>query len=229
MGTLAVPVIETMDRTKRQMARRERMPVEGVARLAASLFRKRTAEGVPAIGKVVLLTSANSTAGVSTVLQLLARHLADCRNARVLALTPADLTHAEGLSLEQLDVRLSRNSTDSVWTFLREPAAKGPYFTPARTTPAGRKEILEHLRRDFDCVLLDAPSVSQYSERAEETLETCALADGVLLVVAAGRSTRDDIREAQQSITAAGGVIEGCCLNRNRRSLPTFLQRWFGR
>ena len=155
--------------------------------------------------------------------------VAESRGQRVLQLTPECLSRAEAVALEQLDFLLTRAAAEPVWTLLREPAAKIPFLSSARRTQASREQVLEHFRHQFDCILLDAPGVSQHADRAEETLEACAFADGVLMVVAAGRTTRAEIRDAQLAITGAGGKLEGCCLNRRRQWIPTFLQRWFGR
>jgi Mrp family chromosome partitioning ATPase len=90
---------------------------------------------------------------------------------------------------------------------------------------ARRKAVLESLKGQFDCILLDSPSLQE----GEDVLGAAALADGVLMVVASGSSTQKEVVYTAKAVAAAGGKIEGCCFNRRRYPIPAFLYRLFRR
>jgi Mrp family chromosome partitioning ATPase len=71
---------------------------------------------------------------------------------------------------------------------------------------------LVSLRREFDSVLLDCPSV----ETAPAAATIAALADGAVLVVEAGRTARKQIQRDQQALQLRGVKLAGCILMRRR-------------
>ena len=78
--------------------------------------------------------------------------------------------------------------------------------------PAEPCHWLDSLRRNFDSVLLDCSSV----EMVTEGLEIAAMGDTAVLAVEAGRTTKQQIKIAQQTLRLQGATLAGCILIRQR-------------
>lgn len=76
------------------------------------------------------------------------------------------------------------------------------------------RETLEQLRKSFDMIVLDCPPVLGLAD----CLAVVPHVDAVIMVVAADRSRRQAIREAQEQIQKVGGVVRGTVLNQVRRT-----------
>ena len=74
----------------------------------------------------------------------------------------------------------------------------------------------------FNHVLIDFPSLK---EEPEYRLMS-SLVEGVILVAEAGKTTKEQILEASQSIESAGGKVLGVVLNKQRYSIPAFIHKW---
>jgi capsular exopolysaccharide synthesis family protein len=70
-------------------------------------------------------------------------------------------------------------------------------------------EVLKQLRKRYDVVIMDAPPLLPVTDAALLT----AQADGCLLVVRHGRTTRDQLRHAIERISAVEGRLLGVVLN----------------
>jgi hypothetical protein len=68
------------------------------------------------------------------------------------------------------------------------------------------------LRRAFDSVLLECPPV----ETAPAAAAIAAMAESAVLVVEAGRTTRQQIQRDQQALQLRGVALAGCILMRRR-------------
>lgn len=73
-----------------------------------------------------------------------------------------------------------------------------------------------------DMILLDTPPFSVSGSAAA----VAPTADGIILVIEAERSTSATIQKALQKIDRCGGQCLGIILNKKRRYLPRFLQKW---
>jgi hypothetical protein len=71
---------------------------------------------------------------------------------------------------------------------------------------------LDGLRQSFDSVLLDCTAL----ETASGAMEGALMADATVLVVEAGRSTREHIRQAQRALQLRGASLAGCILLRKK-------------
>jgi capsular exopolysaccharide synthesis family protein len=71
------------------------------------------------------------------------------------------------------------------------------------------RSLLADLKRDYDYLLIDAPSLAQN----DLALTLAPLVDGILLAVKAGSTQRDAVIEAKVRIERAGGRITGAVLN----------------
>lgn len=80
------------------------------------------------------------------------------------------------------------------------------------------------LRKDYGVVLIDAGSM----ERDGSVIGAARLVDGIVMVVEADRTRKQEIKRAIDTITAAQGQVVGAVLNKHRRILPLWLERLLG-
>jgi Mrp family chromosome partitioning ATPase len=80
---------------------------------------------------------------------------------------------------------------------------------------------VDALRVSFDNILIDCGTLHDSSDAA--VLASCV--DGVVIVVEAGRSRRDQVVNAQRTIEQAGGKFLGFVLNKRRYPVPEWLYR----
>jgi capsular exopolysaccharide synthesis family protein len=82
-------------------------------------------------------------------------------------------------------------------------------------------EFLKLMKTKFDYVILDGPPTPTYSE----TRLLCSQVDGVVMVLAAGKTREQVAKKAKQEIEEAGGKILGLVLNRRKFHIPEWLYR----
>lgn len=82
-------------------------------------------------------------------------------------------------------------------------------------------EFLKIMRKKFDYVILDGPPAPSFAE----TRVLCSRVDGVIMVLAAGRTREQVAKRAKQEIEEAGGKILGLVLNRRRFHIPEWIYR----
>jgi hypothetical protein len=89
-----------------------------------------------------------------------------------------------------------------------------------------RLGILQSLRQQARYILLDCPSL----RRSNEAVALASLVDGVLLVVEANRTTKEQVSYLERSVIDAGGRVLGHVLNKRTYPIPEFLfsrlERW---
>ncbi|MFC6716636.1 cell division ATPase MinD [Natrialbaceae archaeon GCM10025810] len=81
----------------------------------------------------------------------------------------------------------------------------------AKTSPEGLREIVEHLREEFDFVFLDVGAGVSH-----ETVLPLGLADAVLLVSTPEPASIHDSSKTLELTDRAGGAVEGLLLTRTR-------------
>jgi Mrp family chromosome partitioning ATPase len=84
-----------------------------------------------------------------------------------------------------------------------------------------RRDCIDLLRSEFDYTIIDCPALKS----SGDLLSVAPFVDGVILVIEANRTRREEPRQAEQSIVAAGGKILGCILNKKTYELPDWLDR----
>jgi len=82
-------------------------------------------------------------------------------------------------------------------------------------------QFLKLTREKFDYVILDAPPVSRFSE----CRVLGAKVDGVVLVVASGKTRRQVALRAKKELQDVGGKLLGVVLNKRRHYIPDFIYR----
>jgi capsular exopolysaccharide synthesis family protein len=81
--------------------------------------------------------------------------------------------------------------------------------------------LVKELANGFDLVIFDLPPIDSSNDAAR----LAALLDGVVLVVEAEISHRDDVRRACEQLTRFGARPLGVVLNKFRQSIPEWLAR----
>lgn len=105
--------------------------------------------------------------------------------------------------------------------FVADFSAK-PSIALAQTFTSSRMPtILGQLRKQFDLVLIDSPSL----EVCADGLVIAPRVDGVVLVVEAERTPAPVARKAKESIIQCGGNLLGIVFNRKRYYIPDWLYR----
>jgi protein-tyrosine kinase len=82
-------------------------------------------------------------------------------------------------------------------------------------------QFLKTVRKKFDYIILDAPPIPRFSE--------CRIlarkADGVVLVLEAGKIRRQVALNAKKALEDAGAKLLGVVLNRKKRYIPKWIYR----
>lgn len=88
-------------------------------------------------------------------------------------------------------------------------------------TPSSLREWIEHSTSRYDWVLIDGPPVLESPEAAG----FAAVADGVVLVVQAGRTKKPVLTRSAELLRKSGARTLGTVLNRRRLEIPGFIYR----
>lgn len=183
--------------------------------------------------KVFVVTSAVHGEGKSITSINLALTLARQKHVNV-ALVDGDLRKGSihkwlGLDARQCAKGLStalqqEGNLDGALVRLQTPPLTvlpaGPYVEqPAELfTSTHMKRLLAALKTQFDVVLIDAPPVLPVADAGI----LASYADGVLLVVRAGKTQRNVLIEAQTRLAQMKANILGCVLTHAERYLPGY-------
>ncbi len=94
-------------------------------------------------------------------------------------------------------------------------------FEASTLTPVSLRESLDAIASGYDWIVIDGPPVLESPDAA--TLG--AVADGVVVVVQAGRTKRPVLTRSVDLVGRAGGRVLGIVLNRRRLEIPGFIYR----
>lgn len=164
-------------------------------------------------GQVVAVTSAHPRAGVSHITNALAAALDQggdqftmLLNGRYMSTEDSDGSRlaAAGASSDLWQTHRSDGSRDN-WHGIQTRLAI----------------YLEKLRREYRYVLIDCPSLRE----AEHAVVLAPLVDGIVFVVEANRTQKEQFLYAERAIENAGGRILGHVLNKRTYVIPDWLHR----
>lgn len=88
-------------------------------------------------------------------------------------------------------------------------------------SPSELEATLQPLRAHYDWIVIDMPSVLYSAESAS----LATLADGVMIVVEAGRTKKPVLSRAVDLLRKAGARVIGSVLNRRQLEIPEFIYR----
>jgi Mrp family chromosome partitioning ATPase len=168
--------------------------------LANRLFTGPTARSVVAFAAV------NRGEGVTHIVRGVAAELVRC--GKRVAVLDGGLSHLQipGMAIPEIDAELGP-------AILGAPLPAEPANEPAR--------LITALRERYDSVLLDCGSL----ERSVDLLRFTPWTDGVVLIVEAGRTAKEQIDRAAHIIREARGAFLGFVLNKRRYPIPGWLYR----
>jgi succinoglycan biosynthesis transport protein ExoP len=176
--------------------------------------------------KVLVLTSSGPAEGKTTVVSNLGIAIAEV--GQKVLLIDADMrkprmheifgmTNEQGLS-EVLRQKMTLNGDKTMGGLIRETEIPGLFvLTSGRTTSGATNllygtympELLRHLRGEFETILIDTPPMLQIPDARV----LGRMADQVILVVRAGKTTRDAAVAARQRFSEDGTKLLGTILN----------------
>jgi Mrp family chromosome partitioning ATPase len=173
-------------------------------------------------GSVIAFTSANAGAGVSHVCRKLAAQLAAQTHEPTAIVEAERLTTLQPNDLIDLRGKCARTTVDQLWMLRKSANGNGHQAaTPSVSEMAEGFDCVQKLRSTFSHTLLDCPPISE----SHETPLLASHVDGVVLVVEADQTKRDQILRARQAIEMAGGSLLGMVLNKRRHHVPDWLYR----
>jgi len=187
-------------------------------------------------GAALAFASASTGDGAGKVAQLFAAELARHTARRTLVI---DSKRLQGLGVEdylQMPWNCNPTNVDNLWMLpaqrLKRRQGREDHGDLSNRSflmrvPKDGEEVdtglgaVDALRVSFDNILIDCGSVADSTDAAM----LGASVDGVVVVVDAGESRRDEIINAQRMIEAAGGKFLGFVLNKRRYPVPEWLYR----
>jgi Mrp family chromosome partitioning ATPase len=176
-------------------------------------------------GLAVAFTSANSGEGVTHTIQSLLAGLARDGMTRALV---ADSACLRSLTIEPSEVKHLCRTLNLAGESNVYGLADSNEFSDGASGPHSwdgsweyRRDVLHELRGIFDYVLIDCPALRV----ANDILSVAPFVTGVILVVEANRTRRDQVIQATRSIEFARGRLLGHILNKRRYVVPEWLYR----
>ncbi len=180
--------------------------------LLSRIFQRPQPDGR---GVVVALTSAHPQAGVSHIANALAAALAQGGDDHTM------LLNGRYMSTEDAGENAARlfkgGTTANLWQTHRPDGSRDSWHGIQTRLAI----YLERLRREYRYILIDCPSLRE----AEHAVVLAPLVDGVVLVVEANRTQKEQFLYADRAIENAGGRILGHVLNKRTYVIPDWLHR----
>lgn len=177
-------------------------------------------------GIVVAVSSANPGEGVTYVSRALLYELGKCELTSVAGVSVSFLRKLHEPTMEAIRKYVSTSSTahagdSSDGAVIDERLALRERRGPWEGSWQYRRDCIDLLKSEFDYTIIDCPSLKE----SGDLLSVAPFVDGVILVIEANRTRRDEPRQAEQSIAAAGGTLLGYILNKRKEEIPNWLDR----
>jgi hypothetical protein len=156
----------------------------------------------------------------------LAKELAECDVATVAGINAKFLRKLHEPTMEALRESMSRYVPDpnsnvpenkGTDTSLRTPERRGPWEGSWQY----RRDCINLFRGEFDHTVIDCPSLKE----SGDLLSVAPFVDGVILVIEANRTRREELHQAEQKIAAVHGKLLGYALNKRTYEVPGWLYR----
>lgn len=190
-------------------------------------------------GSAIAFTSAAGGEGVSHVAQLFAVEMARHTGRRTLVVAAERLQSLGVEDYMQMPWNCHPTNVENLWML---PANKSRKVSSTNAEDDNQElpkrsflmrvakqneevdtnlDSVDALRVAFDNILIDCRSLHQSSDAAV----LASNVDGVVVVVEAGQSRREEIINAQRTIEQAGGKFLGFVLNKRRYPVPEWLYK----
>jgi Mrp family chromosome partitioning ATPase len=167
-------------------------------------------------GFVVVITSPTQGAGVSRITNALADALNKNGPQCAISLDCRNLDCDRYGFGDPIDINRWR-SVDSLWQS-EMPTAAGSNWHGIQESLAG---ALDKFRLKYPYVLIDCPSLRE----TQDAVRLAPMADGIILVVEANRTQKEQLAYAEKTIESAKGKILGYVLNKRTYVIPDWLSR----
>jgi Mrp family chromosome partitioning ATPase len=184
-------------------------------------------------GSAIAFASASEGDSAAHVAQLFAVELARHTGRRTLVI---DSDRLQRLGVEdylQMPWNCHPTNIDNLWMLPGGKRRNGNHRAPEpkrsflMRVPQNGEQIdtgldsVDALRVSFDNILIDCRSLKDSADAAV----LAASVDGVVIVVDAGESRRNEILNAQRTIETAGGKFLGFVMNQRKYPVPEWLYR----
>ena len=179
--------------------------------------------------QVIAFTSAVPGEGVSYVTQSFASELARRTKKRTIITDADTLQKIDIFHYEHLPRYCSKTDIPNLYVLQHddEELADETGDSLALAPITGGSELdrgisnLQTLRYTYDYVLVDCPSVKE----SGDAVYLASAVDGVVLVVSAENTRKEQVRNALNTIEMADANILGCVLNKRRYPIPDWIYR----
>ena len=188
-------------------------------------------------GSAIAFTSASQGGGAGQVAKLFAVELAQHTGRRTLVI---DSQRLQSLGVEdylQMPWNCHPTNIENLWMLPAKKIGRNGKNSQALMVQPKRSFLMrvgndgnqvdtglnsvDALRVNFDNILIDCRSVNECSDAAL----LASSVDGVVVVVDAGQSRRDEILNSQRTIETGGGKFLGFVLNQRRYPVPRWLYK----
>jgi Mrp family chromosome partitioning ATPase len=177
-------------------------------------------------GVVLAFTSAAPQEGVSHVTESFAMELARHSKRRTLIITAERLQSLRVADYIRMPDCCTRTNIENLWVLrtLKNGNGNGKSHPQNKVTRMEDEsefglDRIEALRLTFPNILIDCRSLKVSSEAAM----LASTVNGIVVVVEAGRTRRDEIQNAKRTIEMARGNFLGFILNKRRYPVPQWL------
>jgi hypothetical protein len=165
-------------------------------------------------GAIFAFSSISPGEGVTYVIEKIALELSRHSGETVMAATAASLYGLEPAHFEGVDPEAAGYAR--VWRLART------YQEPRLDAGSLHPESLQLLRKRFDYVLVDCPALRE----SAAAFSVAAIAEGIVLVVAAGEANRDQIEQAQSALKSSSCNLLGLVLNKRTDPVPKLITKF---
>jgi capsular exopolysaccharide synthesis family protein len=182
--------------------------------------------------RVFVITAAMSGDGTSYVAARVADALSARRTRRVLLVdanlhepsqhVSVGLNRSHGLSEVLVNGQNYEAAVQGTSTYSLLVAGRPAEDPCSLFESAEARTFFSRLRKDYDFVVIDTPSICDYPDAAV----LAGLADASILVLQAERTRFEDAEEARDLLLQTGTPILGGVLNRQREYIPKWLRRF---
>jgi hypothetical protein len=166
-------------------------------------------------GFAIALTSATPDAGVSYITRVLMDSLGKGRGGIAISVDCWHLQHKH--SSTEAAILARHKPINGVWQLEESRAFEQNWHSIQENVAAS----LEQLRREFSYILVDCPSLKD----SPDALRIAPLVDGIVLVIEADRTQKQQILHAERTIELAKGRILGHVLNKRSYPIPDWLSQ----
>lgn len=181
-------------------------------RLLSRIFQRPKEENDR--GFVVAIMSAHPQAGVSHITNALAAALAQGGGDHIMLLNGRYMAREDSSSEDSTRLSNGRVAGD-LWQTHRPDGSRDNWHG----IQIRLGKYLEKLRQEYRYILIDCPSLRE----AEHAVVLAPLVDGIVLVVEANRTQKEQFLYAERTIENAGGHILGHVLNKRTYAIPDWL------